>query len=1033
MKTSEICQDKRPRRRRIREYNVAGKVYGLDYVDVSEDQLTLTVYFLGKAPAHIKKENVRIEGGRRIRTIKISGFELRHTSKPEQDDFMVINVEHPGDFSRYTLHLVTREEDAHGNLVDTPFKGFDPGYARVDFSFKTGVPGDIDCLAEDTCPPPAFVEPEINYLAKDYASFRQLILDRLALIMPDWKERHLPDLGIALVEIFAYAGDYLSYYQDAVATEAYLATARQRISVRRHVRLVDYLMHEGCNARALVHVKMTGAPSLELKPNEVYFITGSNDALGVNSTELTPDDLGNVPASSYEVFEPLIEEPEQPMPLGLEDLKNAASLVNKLKESSDQDPLSRYLRGSLSPNLQHLLDSYDGSTPPSEQLTHSLIHELNRLIRGRSLYTQELFAQVTFTRETWRQIRLNRQHPERKETARLNRLLLEEAYPEELVNSRSIHLYKAHNRIEFYTWGDEQCCLPRGATSATLRDRWVQPPVSRPQETTPVEQKAQKSEPPPEPSKEHTSEEHPQGEVKRERKLHLKKGDILIFEEITGPKTGIRADADLSHRHAVRLTRVTPGIDELYDRPIVEIEWAAEDALPFPLCLSAIGPAPECRLLDHISVARGNVILVDHGETIAGEPLGCVEVQPSVPHCEDKGRASEIEAVPKRFHPHLQKAPLTFSQSLSTGVSATRLLAQEPRLATPEIELTGISTSDVTALAIARNKAWSANESGTAWLDSDRGDEWLPQRDLLGSHSLDYHFVAEMDNDGDAHLRFGDGELGRMPKAEMAFYATYRVGNGPSGNVGAEAISHIVFCNARYSDITLEPRNPLPARGGTPPEPLDEVKLYAPHAFHTDLQRAITADDYARLAERNPKVQRAAATLRWTGGWYEVVVAIDPLGEVKADKALLDEIRGYLHRYRRMGHDLLVVPATYVPLDIALEVTVLPHYLRGHVKAALLNLFSNRILANGELGFFHPDKLTFGEGIALSNLVAAAQAVQGVESVTVSTLKRRFEGPNYAKMKVEFLPLGPTEIARLDNDANFPENGNLVLTMRGGR
>ena len=66
----------------------------------------------------------------------------------------------------------------------------------------------------------------------------------------------MPDLGITLVEVLAYVGDYLSYYQDAVATEAYLDTARQRISVRRHARLVDYLMHEGCNARAWVCVQV---------------------------------------------------------------------------------------------------------------------------------------------------------------------------------------------------------------------------------------------------------------------------------------------------------------------------------------------------------------------------------------------------------------------------------------------------------------------------------------------------------------------------------------------------------------------------------------------------------------------------------------------------------------------------------------------------------------------------------------------------------------------------------------------------------
>jgi hypothetical protein len=49
--------------------------------------------------------------------------------------------------------------------------------------------------------------------------------------------------------MLAYAADQLSYYQDAVATEAYLGTARRRTSARRHARLVDYFMHDGANAR----------------------------------------------------------------------------------------------------------------------------------------------------------------------------------------------------------------------------------------------------------------------------------------------------------------------------------------------------------------------------------------------------------------------------------------------------------------------------------------------------------------------------------------------------------------------------------------------------------------------------------------------------------------------------------------------------------------------------------------------------------------------------------------------------------------
>jgi predicted phage baseplate assembly protein len=210
--------------------------------------------------------------------------------------------------------------------------------------------------------------------------------------------------------------------------------------------------------------------------------------------------------------------------------------------------------------------------------------------------------------------------------------------------------------------------------------------------------------------------------------------------------------------------------------------------------------------------------------------------------------------------------------------------------------------------------------------------------------------------------------------------------------------------------------------------------LFAPHAFRRELQRAITAADYAEIVMRDfpQKVQRAAAVLRWTGSWYEVMVAIDPRHETTASQPLLDEIAGHLYRFRRIGHDLVVKPARYVPLLVELNVCVTPHYLAGHVKAALMSLFSNRRLPDGRLGFFHPDNLTFGEGIYLSKIVAAAQAVPGVESVAVNTLERLFEGDN-GEVKNGVLPLGPLEVAQLDNDPGFPENGRLIFNMRGGR
>ncbi len=511
----------------------------------------------------------------------------------------------------------------------------------------------------------------------------------------------------------------------------------------------------------------------------------------------------------------------------------------------------------------------------------------------------------------------------------------------------------------------------------------------------------------------------------QERELHLQPGDILYFEEVLGAKTGNAADADPTHRHIVRLTKVELAVDSLYDPPVpvLEIVWAEEDALPFPLCLSTSGPAPACELLEDVNVARGNVILVDAGRWQPHELLGTVEGEIPVPICEGAGDLADGEITALRFSAQLRKAPLTFRAPLPEDTLLTRngqqpallmtsaaaLLQQDPRQAVPEMQLNGTR----------------------AVFGTEVEQAWTVRPDLLASYEWDYNFVVEMDDDGHGILRFGDGESGHMPEIGTKFVAAYRTGNGTSGNVGAKAISHIVLHGIK-TDTQLKPSNPFPASGGTDPEPLAEVKLFAPHAFHANLLRAIVPDDYARLAERNPCVQRAAAMFRWTGGSYKILVAIDQRGKEDVDADLLEKIEMNLENYRCIGHELVVVPARMVPLDINLDVSVLPHYLRTHVKAELLDVFSNRILADGRRGFFYPDNLSFGESIPVSRLVAVAQAVPGVQSIFVTKLERLNQEAN-SELEHDILPIGPLEIAQLDSDRNFPAHGRLTITMRGGR
>ncbi len=80
----------------------------------------------------------------------------------------------------------------------------------------------------------------VDYLSRDYDSFRQAVVDLIPSKLPEWTDRSEADFGIVLVELFAYMADILSYYQDRMANEAFLHSAQERRSVIDHLRLIGY-------------------------------------------------------------------------------------------------------------------------------------------------------------------------------------------------------------------------------------------------------------------------------------------------------------------------------------------------------------------------------------------------------------------------------------------------------------------------------------------------------------------------------------------------------------------------------------------------------------------------------------------------------------------------------------------------------------------------------------------------------------------------------------------------------------------------
>ena len=98
--------------------------------------------------------------------------------------------------------------------------------------------------------------PVIDYMARDYESLLRAMRDQIPEKLPEWRDfADEADFGNVLLELFAHLGDILSYYQDRVANESFLGTARSRRSIIEHLRLIGYEL--GTAAPAAVTLNLT--------------------------------------------------------------------------------------------------------------------------------------------------------------------------------------------------------------------------------------------------------------------------------------------------------------------------------------------------------------------------------------------------------------------------------------------------------------------------------------------------------------------------------------------------------------------------------------------------------------------------------------------------------------------------------------------------------------------------------------------------------------------------------------------------------
>jgi hypothetical protein len=553
------------------------------------------------------------------------------------------------------------------------------------------------------------------------------------------------------------------------------------------------------------------------------------------------------------------------------------------------------------------------------------------------------------------------------------------------------------NRLWLHDFGGRACCLPRGATSAYMfvvrnDGAIVVPPLAV--------------------------------------------GDWILLWEAKGPETGAAPDADPARRVAVRVTSAAVSQDAAFTAtadllpggpaprravaagdppmPLLRVTWATEHAPAFALTLT--GRDDTGAAVPHVGQARGNLVPVDHGRSIVARSDDGTLAVPIT-----RGRTTTLT---------LPAGPLTHQ-----AMAADATFAADGRLMDSRHALDGAAPTAMPAVVLLVDTP--AEEPAV----------WRPVPDLLASDPFDAHFVAEVDDDGRAILRFGDDAFGRRLPAEAMITARFRIGNGLAGNVGAGSLVHVARPTAALMTDPVAPAAPPPvfpgitavwqpiaARGGEEPEALAAVRGNAPSAMHAEQFRAVTEADWERAALSLPGVAAARAALRWTGSWHTVFVAIHPEdatsllplpgGGAALAPAFAATTLARLNRWRLAGRDLAVKAGQYVPVRLRIGLCIAPGHFRSGVVPAV------RAALVGTGGLFDLGAARFGATIHLSRIIATVAAVPGVSSCVVREFHRFWALPA-GELAAGFLRLGLWELARLDADPSRPEDGVLVLDIDG--
>ena len=275
---------------------------------------------------------------------KSADFDAPDSTQPTT---LVLTVTPIGDYSTYKLSVDTSIFPNGDPVV------IDPVFNEIDFKFRPG------CFNTNCAPdwepadrPPD--EPPIDYLAKDYDSFRHTMIAAMMQRVPEWQTSSEADLDQVLLDLFSAAADELSDYQDRVMNEAYLASTRKRVSLARHARLMDYHIHQGNQASTILalEVSLSKPSEPEVGATRQYFFD-----------------------NHVKVWAGVPEEDSRSVSFLSRGTQRVHQLVNRMGLYTWSDAIPSLLAGDTTADLKLFLDD---TTPAPDQASALVVESLIR-------------------------------------------------------------------------------------------------------------------------------------------------------------------------------------------------------------------------------------------------------------------------------------------------------------------------------------------------------------------------------------------------------------------------------------------------------------------------------------------------------------------------------------------------------------------------------------------------------------------------------------------------------------------------------